>query len=79
MTKSPTATQRRVLALLSDGMPHTKEQIRACLHDDMGSLDNVKVFIYYLRRILPPGQAIICENTGKGTRYRHVRLLTSAD
>ncbi len=74
-----TPTQQRMLAVLADGMRHTKEELISCLWDEMGTIGTVNVHLTYLRKILRPmGQDIICENDGRRRNgYRHVRLLKS--
>lgn len=72
--------EKKILALLSDGQPHTKEEIHTCLWDECGSVNNVYQHISVLRKKLRPiGQDIVC--TTRGNRYRnqyqHVILLRS--
>lgn len=76
-----TPTEVKILAVLSDGMPHTREELHGCLMDELGDLSNVKVHITYLRRKLRPmGQDIVyyC-HTRREMRYRHVRLLNTLE
>lgn len=63
-----TPTQRRILAVLSDGRPHPYGDLIACLYDDQGTAANVQPHITYLRRKLKPlGQTIL----GVRVRGRH--------
>lgn len=73
--KGYTATHRRILELLSDGKPHTRKEIHALLWDPLSKLAAIKGHISLLRKLLPPGQAIICELIGYSINYRHVNLL----
>lgn len=79
-----TPTHRRMLAVLADGMPHKREELRACLWDELGPQSNVWAHISTLRKYLQErGQTIVCEyrlHEKHGPLfYRHVRLLTSSD
>lgn len=79
-----TPTQKRMLAVLSDGEGHTREELHACLGDDLASGGAVRVHIAILRKKLAQvGQAILCEVqgiAGKGKlalAYRHVLHLVN--
>ena len=73
-----TPTQQKIVDLLSDGLPHTRKEVHACLWDELSPLSNIKAHITAIRKkIRPLGQDIICEYNGK-IHYRHVRLLASA-
>lgn len=74
-----TATQRKMLAVLADGLPHSRHELKACLYDDQGHYSNVRVHLSSIRqKIRPRGQDIICEYYKRTLYYRHVRLLASA-
>lgn len=74
-----TPTQRRILNLLSDGMPHTRKEIHKCLDDELAALSAIKWHIMHLRTALRRhGQDIVCELIGKSINYRQIRLLNSA-
>jgi len=70
-----TPTHKRMLAVLADGQPHTRQELHACLVDDLGPLSNVS---YHLTTLKPKlqeiGQGIACVN-GHGL-YCLVRLIT---
>lgn len=72
--------QRKMLEVLADGMPHTKEELHACLWDEQGPLSNIRAHICIIRKSLQPiGQDIVCEiRRNRKTYYRQVRLLASA-
>ena len=77
-----TPTQARMLKVLSDGMPHRYEELRACLDDELAR--NVKTHIGHIRKKLRPiGQDIVCEYRGRLgamilSGYRHVILISTA-
>ena len=75
-----TVTEQKILDVLSDGQPHSQEELHACLWDDQGSLANIRPHITHIRQKLRPlGQDIICEYIDRRRLYRHVRLLHSAN
>jgi hypothetical protein len=72
-----TPTQRRIINLLADGLPHARGELRRCLHDELGDESNVRFHIHRIRRQLPSHEAIVCEIWRGRITYRHVRLLTA--
>lgn len=71
-----TPTQQKILDVLSDGLAHLREELHACLPDELGPLKNVQNHITAIRRRLrPKGQDIVCVISNRGIRYMHVRLL----
>jgi hypothetical protein len=68
-----------MLAVLSDGMAHTKAELHSCLPDELGSLDNVKVHVTNIRKKLRlKGEDILCTRIHMSEPiYRHVRILAS--
>jgi predicted Zn-ribbon and HTH transcriptional regulator len=72
-----TTTQKKIIEVLSDGLPHTKEELHTCLYADDGDLDNIKPHLTALRKILRrKGEDIVCIWKGKFERgYMHVRLI----
>jgi DNA-binding response OmpR family regulator len=75
-----TPTQQRMLAILADGMPHTREELHTCINDDLADMHVVNVHISLLRRKLRPiGQDIVKEIGFQFKHYfRHIRLLASS-
>ncbi len=73
-----TATQTKIITLLADGLPHTREELFACLPDDMGNLDNVKQHISNIRaKLKPRGEDVVSRLVNGKWSYQHVRLLAS--
>ncbi len=71
-----TKTQNAILVVLSDGQPHTREELHKCLPDDMTEMSAVRVHVCNIRKVLRTrGQDIICELKNGGIHYRHVRIL----
>lgn len=79
MSAKFTAVETRILRLLSDGMPHTKEEVHSCLSDELGPLKNISVQLSNLRKKLRPmGQDVVCYFwKGTSVRYRQVILMPS--
>ena len=71
-----TETESKMLQVLSDGMPHRREELHACLWDEAGCLKNICIHISRLRKKLrSKGQHIVCEYADRTYHYRHIRLL----
>ncbi len=80
MRNGYTPTQLRMLAILADGLPHTREELHACISDDLAPLSAIRSHISLMRKKLrPKGEDVICELSWRRIHYRHVRLLGSAN
>lgn len=74
-----TPTQQCMLDVLSDGQAHTREELHACLPDEMGALSNIQAHLCAIRKQLRPiGQDILCEFKHRTLHYRHIGLLTDS-
>ena len=75
-----TPTEHRIIRLLADGLPHRREEVHACLDDELSQIESIYPHISKLRRkIQPSGQDILAVTTGRITFYQQVRLLNSAN
>lgn len=75
-----TPTERKILAVLADGMRHPRRELHDCLYDETGPLSNIRAHITQLRKTLRPrGEDIVCELFSGGIYYRHVRILAPAN
>jgi hypothetical protein len=77
-----TPTQSRILAILSDGMPHRPAELKMALaNEELASMNALRVHLAHIRQKLRPrGEDIVCLWGWKEChRYRHVRLLHSAN
>jgi hypothetical protein len=73
-----TATQRRILAVLSDGLPHSKAELEAAMLNEFNSRDAIHFHITKTRqKLLQKGETILCQASGRTRKYIHVRLLSS--
>lgn len=71
-----TPTQRKMLAVLSDGLPHSKAELHSCLHDDLGAVENIQIHLTNIRkRIRPKGEDILTQFIDRRLHYRLVRLI----
>lgn len=71
-----TPTQRRIMHVLSDGLPHHRDEVLRCIDDPMASRSNVANHILLVRRKLRPlGHDIVCELYRASIYYRHIILL----
>lgn len=70
-----TPIQQKMLAILSDGQPHTKEELHSVCHPE-SRVSLVRQHVAMIRKKLTQkGETILCEYSNKGYFYRHVRLL----
>lgn len=73
-----TPTQQAMLNVLADGLPHRREELHACLPDELGALTNIHRHLVAMRKLLrPEGQEIICQLLNRRYYYRLVRPLNS--
>jgi hypothetical protein len=75
-----TKTQAKILALLSDGLPHRRDDMVLAVFDQHEEKLALQMQVSLLRKILrPQGEDILCVVQGYVHYYQHVRLLGSAD
>jgi hypothetical protein len=76
MAKGFTPTQTAMLKVLSDGMPHSKAELHACLPDELSRPNSILRHLVDIRKVLRPrGQDVLCEYRDRARFYRWVRLL----
>jgi hypothetical protein len=74
-----TPVQQRMLAVLSDGKPHSREALLECLQDDQCSAKGHLAHLTAIRKILRRrSEDIICVYNCRRPFWQHVRLLASA-
>lgn len=71
-----TKTQQAMVDILSDGMPHTREELHACCGPS--SMSTIRFHLTYIRKKLPPGEDILLRILNRRRYYQWVRLLASA-
>lgn len=70
-----TPTQKRMYDLLSDGLPHSRRELHACLWDEMSRLATIERHLSTLReKLAAVGEGVMAVN---GVGYQLVRLLHS--
>ena len=75
-----TPTQQRIVDLLNDGMPHTRQELHNCLEDRHSPISSINIHISALRKkLIPAGSTILCQLSSRRLYYRHVRLLNHVD
>jgi hypothetical protein len=76
MAKGFTPTQTAMLKVLSDGLPHSKAELHACLPDELSRPNSILRHLVDIRKVLRPrGQDVLCEYRDRARFYRWVRLL----
>jgi hypothetical protein len=73
-----TKTQLLMLAVLSDGQPHRREELHAILPDDLGPMKNIRPHISKIRKLIrPQGLDVACVWYKRNFCYQQVRLLNA--
>ena len=73
-----TRTERRMMEILADGLPHSRRELHACLPDELGELRNIWTHISRIRKkVRPKGREIVCEIWQRTVHYRLVVLVTA--
>lgn len=75
-----TPLQAKFMRLLSDGRPHTRDEIREAVEDPLYANYNISDLVMRVRRYLHPrGLDIVCVKPGRKTFYRLVRVITPGE
>lgn len=73
-----TPIQRKILAALSDGMVHSRDELKGCLEDSQANYNDLQQHLSKMRKILrPAGMEILCCLHNRGIHYRMVRLISA--
>ena len=73
-----TPTQRRILEVLKDGRLHRREELEACLNDNLATPVTLRVHLTYLRgKIRRKGLDIFCRGGAVRASYQLVKLLAT--
>jgi hypothetical protein len=71
-----TPIEQRIIDLLSDGLPHERNEMCACIAPGSKNVNSLAVHIFYLRqKVRELKQDIVTEHRRGGIHYRHVILL----
>lgn len=69
-----TPIQTKMMAVLGDGLPHSKDELHECCGPS--SIGIVKFHIYGIRKKLQErGEDVVCTYSGGKFRYQYVRLI----
>ena len=71
-----TPIQGKMIAMLSDGRRHTREELHTCCGPS--SVSTVRYHLSEIRKKLPDGEDIVVVFERRRLWYQHVRLLSSA-
>lgn len=69
-----TPTEQRIMEVLYGGFPHTREELEACLNDEMATRYTIGQHLFNIRKKIRPRGLDIVYRDGK---YRYVRLLAA--
>lgn len=73
-------TEQRMLAVLADGLRHTKKELFACLDDDLAEIRAIRGHICRLRpKLNKIGEHIVSEFYLRKHYYRQVILKSRSD
>ena len=71
-----TPTQRRMMEVFKDGLPHDRFELHGCLNDELGAKSNIAVHLTALRKKLNPhGKSILVQYVKNRLHYRLVQLI----
>ncbi|HYE70380.1 MAG TPA: helix-turn-helix domain-containing protein [Aquabacterium sp.] len=71
-----TPAQQRIVDLMADGLPHTKEELRRTLWDDLASTVTAQVHLCHIRKKLrTAGCDVLIQYLGNRLHYRLVAYL----
>ena len=74
-----TRTERRMMEILADGLPHSRRELHACLPDELGALKNIWTHLSRIRKkVRLKGEEIVCVIHNRTVHYRLVRLVANA-
>ena len=80
MTNNFTPTQNAILTVLSDGVPHHRQELMDCIDDPEPSSNQFHQALFRLRqRLKPLGQNIIVTLLNRRIAYVWTRRINSSD
>lgn len=72
-----TTTEQKIFDILNDGLMHKRDELHACLPDDLAGASILRGHLKRMRKKLnPAGLDIVCQ-VYYGRQFRMVRLLKS--
>lgn len=71
-----TPTEQRIMEVLYGGLPHSREELEACLNDELSCKNNLNAHLTNIRKkIRDRGLDIVYRDN----KYRYVRLLSHSE
>lgn len=75
--KPLTVTQKKILKVLSDGLPHTKQELHRCLPDEMSGVSALWKHVCLARKhVRLKGKDILSVFVNRSIRYRLVKIIS---
>jgi hypothetical protein len=75
-----TPTEARIFEILSDGLPHRREDLHKCLPDELSALSALRPHLTRMRdKLQPKGFDILCVLLHKQIHYQLVHTVYSAN
>ncbi len=70
-----TPVEQRMMDVLADGLPHTPQELHACLWDELSPLRNIRAHVTRLRTKLRPSHTVTTYGLNGSIVYRLTRFL----
>jgi hypothetical protein len=75
--KPLTVTQKKILKVLSDGLPHHRQELHLCLPDDLSGITAVRRHIFEIRKyVKSKRQDILCQFIKGKLYFRLIRTIS---
>ena len=76
-----TPLERRMLDLLSDGLPHLRSELHACCEDELSRPASAvgQRLSKIRKKIRPVGEDIICRLYHGKLHYQHIKVLSNPE
>lgn len=72
-----TPTHLRLMAILKDGLPHSREELRVALWDELSDIGTLTFHISTLRdHLRPKDEDVICVPRSYAVYYQHVKRVS---
>jgi DNA-binding winged helix-turn-helix (wHTH) protein len=68
-----TETEDKIIRILADEERHSRYQLADCLPDELSTINALQRHISAIRKKLPDGHYVICEQYQGGIYYRYLR------
>jgi hypothetical protein len=79
MARGLTATEQKIYDVLSDGLPHTVEELHGMLPDDLAGVSALRKHLSSIRDKIPPHLLVLTQFIKRKMYYRLARSITSGE